>query len=334
MINNLAGEVIKRGGELIPLVIDSSQTNGTGLTNPSICKFNGSIYVSLRNVDYILYVSEQFRTKWGNTYSPFAYFHKDTDARLKTQNFLCKLNLENLHIETDLKIDTSFHDTPPKWSFVGHEDGRLISWNEKLYICGVRRDVKPDGEGRMELCELQHNETECKEISRTRIEPPGARTYCEKNWMPVEDMPFHFVKWTSPTEIVKIESPTDTAATSILIKTQPLIKSDIHRDLRGGSQIIRWKQYRIAITHEVELSTTSQGNRTGKYFHRFIVWDLDWNIISFSDDFTFIGNSSVEFVCGMILHETDLLITFGHLDNSAYLLKMPLTVFSELLNLK
>lgn len=44
-----------------------------------------------------------------------------------------------------------------------------------------------------------------KETERSRIEPP-TKSYCEKNWMPILDMPFHYVKWTSPTEVVKVNT--------------------------------------------------------------------------------------------------------------------------------
>ncbi len=35
------------------------------------------------------------------------------------------------------------------WSFAGLEDGRLVNWNNNIYITGVRRDTTDYGQGRM-----------------------------------------------------------------------------------------------------------------------------------------------------------------------------------------
>ncbi len=333
MIKNLAGIAQQYGGALIPLLINSTHTNGTGLTNPSIHKVDDKLLVNLRNVDYTLYLSEDFRIQWGQTYTPFAYLHKDSDARLKTVNFICELDENSLDIIKHSKVDTSKFDVKPNWSFVGLEDARLVQWDSKLYMCGVRRDVKSDGEGRMEMSEVKLVEGKYVEISRIRIEPPGNPTYCEKNWMPVEDMPYHFVKWTNPTELVKVDPATGSCETALNI-VQSTFTKKCFRDLRGGSQVIRYKDYRIALTHEVTLGETPQKNKVGAYYHRFVAWDLDWNAVAASEDFVFIGNSSVEFACGMVLHEDNFLISFGYHDNAAYLFKMPTAFFDILLNLK
>ena len=55
----------------------------------------------------------------------------------------------------------------------------------------------------MELCEIQYIDGQYKEVSRDRINPPEF-THLEKNWMPILDMPFHFVRWCNPLEIIKV----------------------------------------------------------------------------------------------------------------------------------
>ncbi len=333
MIANLVRQAQEHGGKLIPLVIDASETSGTGLTNPTIYKVHDKLLVGLRNVDYTLYLSEDFRIQWGQTYTPFAYLHKDSDARLKTVNFMCELDADSLDIVKYSKVDTSKLDVKPNWSFVGLEDARLVMWDGKLYMCGVRRDVKSDGQGRMEMSEIKKVKDTYREVSRMRIEPPGAPTYCEKNWMPVDDMPYHFIKWTNPTELVKVDPVTGKCETVLNI-AQSVFTEKCFRDLRGGSQVIRYKDYRIALTHEVTLGETPQKNKVGAYYHRFVVWDLDWNAVAASEDFVFIGDPSVEFVCGMVLHDGNFVISFGYHDNAAYLLQMPTAFFDDVLNLK
>jgi FkbM family methyltransferase len=322
-VKNLVKQVISNGGSITPLIIPSSETNGTGLMNPSIYNDNGKLILNLRHVNYTLYHCEGeqlFINRWG----PLAYLNPENDIKLRTNNFFCELS-DDFSIKSHSKVNTLKHDIEPVWEFIGLEDGRVVRWDDKLYLCGVRRDVKENGEGRMELSELSSGKLFTKEINRSRIEPPNdPNSYCEKNWMPVTDMPYHFIKWTNPTELVKVDSITNTSETVIL-------KDGVgkHLNLRGGSQVIPYKNKRICIIHECDLFKNKLEQKDAKYTHRFIIWDKDWNIEHISDPFSFMGGE-VEFCCGIAEHKDNLLITFGFQDNAAYLLKMPKTFFDNL----
>jgi len=247
VINNLSKLVLDNGGSITPLVVPSSETNGTGLMNPSIYDDGGKLILNLRHVNYTLYHCENeqlFPNRWG----PLVYLNPENDITLRTNNFFCELN-DDLTIKSHTKIDTSKHDITPVWEFIGLEDGRLVRWNDKLYLCGVRRDVKTNGEGRMELSELIVENSKVKEVKRSRIEPPNdPNSYCEKNWMPIVDMPFHFVKWTNPTEIVKVDPETNKSETVVLKNS-----TGQHWNLRGGSHVIPYKGKHICIIHECDL---------------------------------------------------------------------------------
>jgi FkbM family methyltransferase len=165
----------------------------------------------------------------------------------------------------------------------------------------------------MELSELKKH----KEVKRSRIEPPNdPNSYCEKNWMPVIDMPYHFVKWANPTELVKVDPKTNTSETVIL-------KEGVgqHQNLRGGSQIIPYGDDRICIIHEVDLWKNKLEQKDAKYTHRLVMWDKDWNIKHISEPFSFM-DGEIEFCCGLAEYKGDLLITFGFQDNAAYILKV------------
>jgi hypothetical protein len=323
MIENFVKEVIKEGGFLKPLLIPAETINGEGLTNPSIYIKDGKILLNLRHVNYLLYHAEnnqKFQNIWGG---PLAYLNPEDNITLTTVNYLCTLNPDTLEIQQVSKVDTSKLDVKPLWEFVGLEDARIVEWDNKLYLSGVRRDTTTNGEGRMELSEIVNN----KEISRKRIEPPTF-SYCEKNWMPVLDMPYHYVKWTNPTEVVKVNPKTNKAKTIFTGKHT----HTLDRDLRGGSQVILYKNYRIALTHEVDLFYTEKGNKDAQYYHRFVVWDKDWNVISMSPEFKFM-TANIEFSCGMAVHNNEILIPFGFQDNTSYLLKIPQDFFEKFLNL-
>jgi hypothetical protein len=219
----------------------------------------------------------------------------------------------------------------PVWEFRGLEDARIFRWDGKLYIAGVRRDLKPNGEGRMDLCEIEVTENAVKEVSRFRIPPPrDPNSYCEKNWMPVLDMPYHFVKWTAPTELVRVDPDKKTCETVKIVDNNPKVR----RDLRGGSQVIHLTDgYRIAMTHEVDLFQSEVGRKDAVYHHRFVLWDHEWNIVKFSKEF-FMMDGSVEFGVGMC-YDNDpsfLLITFGFQDNAAFILRTPVKTVIDFIN--
>lgn len=325
-MNNLAKLALDNGGSIHPLIISPEHNNGLGLMNPSILIDDGKILVNLRAVNYTFYHSEEklFQHQWG----PLTYVHPEDDMHLRTVNYYLELD-ENFVITRVNKIDTSKFDTyKPLWEFVGLEDGRLIRWNGKLYLTGVRRDTTTNGQGRMELSELEVGDDSVTEISRYRIPTPiDPNSYCEKNWMPITNLPYHFVKWTNPTEVVTVDSEND-VCTQIVTKTDHI---PVNRGIRGGSQIIPWGENYIAVTHEVDLFTSEVDRKDAIYRHRFIVWDKDWNIIEYSKDFAFL-DGHVEFSVGMAEYGEDFLITFGFQDNAAYILRIPQKVVEDFIH--
>jgi hypothetical protein len=325
MMNNFAKLALDNGGTIHPLIIPSELTNGLGIMNPSIFIHQNKILVNLRSVNYTFYHSEKklFQHQWG----PLTYVHPENDMHLRTDNYYLELD-ENFNITRYNKVDTSKFDTyEPQWEFIGLEDARIFSWNDKLYLSGVRRDLDTIGTGRMELCEIEVSDNSVKEVSRFRIPPPkDPNSYCEKNWMPIIDKPYHYVKWGNPTEVVKVDPETKTSQTVSL--SNPI---QLPRDLRGGSQVIPIGDYYLACTHEVDLFNSEVGRKDARYYHRFIIWDKSFNIINHSKEFNFMGGH-VEFCVGMARYKGNLLFTFGFQDNAAYLLSVPEKVVEDFIN--
>lgn len=308
---------LDNGGSIHPLIIPSNLTNGTGLMNPAVYNDNGKIIVNLRHVNYTFYHSEKktFQHQWG----PLTYVHPENDMHLRTTNYYLELD-DDLNISRYNKIDTTELDKEPLWDFVGLEDARIFRWEGDLYISGVRRDTTTNGQGRMELSKIIVEEDSVREVSRVRIEPPkDPNSYCEKNWMPIIDMPWHYVKWSNPTEVVKVDHINGTSQTTHLTEFV-----NIPRDVRGGSHVIPLNsnpRYHFALTHEVDLFQSEVGRKDGLYRHRFMIWDEKWQCQGFSRDFSFM-DAHVEFCTGMCYYKGDLLMTFGYQDNAAYLLRV------------
>jgi len=326
METNLVKRVLDAGGIIRPLLVPAEYTEGTGLCNPSVYIDRDRVLVNLRHVQYNLYHNEgrkEFHIRWG----PLNYMHPEDDLKLRTINYLCVLDQE-LNLVKGSRVDTSYLDTTPVWDFIGLEDARVVRWEGKLYLIGVRRDTKTNGEGRMEFSEIEEHSDRVKEISRTRIEPPNdPNSYCEKNWMPIVDQPFTFVKWSNPTEVVQVDLATKTSKT--LHKGTNYAK--VTRDIRGGSQVIPWKDGYMTITHEVDLWFNEVGNKDCQYYHRILTWDREWNLTKVSNEFKFM-TGHVEFTCGLAEYQGDLLITFGFQDNAAYILRTPKKVLEDFID--
>jgi hypothetical protein len=310
-------------GKVFPLILNHKFTNSTGLMNPSIYNDNDKLICIIRNTNYVLYHSE--KKIFNHQYGPLQYVHPEHDERLITTNFLCELNEEYDIVNFSL-INTSNLDKSPQWGFVGLEDARLIKWNKKFYITGVRRDTTENGQGRMELSEIDMNSS--IEISRVRIpSPPDDLSYCEKNWMPILDRPFEYIKWCSPTEIVKFEN-----GISTFTKKSTSFFSEIANS-RGGSQVIPFiindNTYYFTIIHEIHNCPNELNQKDGIYYHRILLWDSDFNIIKYSKLFSFM-NGLIEFCCGACIYHDNVLITFGFQDNAAFLLEINLSVFLNL----
>lgn len=317
-------DTLKSGGKIVPILIPPELSKGTGLFNPSILVQNDKILVNLRHCQYTIYHAE--KNKFEHEYGPLVYLNPEDDITLTTTNYLCVLD-DNLRVQSHTKIDTSLLDVTPIWEFVGLEDVRLVEWDNILYGCGVRRDTTPNGVGRMELSTLEFDGKTAKETNRFRIPAPGADdSYCEKNWMPVIDKPYHYVKWCNPTEVVKVDPEKKTCETVFLGEYTPL-----PYDLRGGSQVIPFDDKYITLIHTVNLFKSEAGRKNAVYRHAFVVWDKDFNFIKATKLFNFMG-ADIEFCAGMAQKEDKMLITFGFQDNAAYILEVPTTLIEEYLN--
>ena len=147
----------------------------------------------------------------------------------------------------------------------------------------------------MELSELEFDGASVKEVSRYRIPgPPPDDEYCMINCTPIEGMPFHLLKWTNVTALMKFD-PTGENETEVFVTTDYISG---YNDMRGGSQVIRHKDGYLTLIHETDLYNSEQGRKNATYRHRFVLWDKDFKNQRFSKLFSFM-NMKIEFCCGL-----------------------------------
>jgi tetratricopeptide (TPR) repeat protein len=317
--SSLSKYVLEKGGSVHSIVVPHSVSKGVATTNASVFVDDKErIFVNLRKTNYTLYYSNKFPDQDG----PLKYLYSDNDINIRSENVVCRLD-DRLNVITADRVDMKLNEDP-NWFYIGLEDARFIEWEGKQYLCGVRRDHILEGKGRMDLSQIEITENGVVEVERFSIPAPGNDdTYCEKNWMPVLDKPFQWVKWSNPTQIVSFDTKTLKTDTVHLEESKTY---RFPRDLRGGSHILPWNDdYYIGVTHECIYSSNDSGRR---YFQRIVVWDRNWNIVCSTRDFTMMGGT-IEFVSGIAYHKNDVLISYGYEDNSSYILRIPREVFDD-----
>lgn len=298
------------------LVIPSVTSGGTCLINPSILIDNDNIIVNLRHIQYT------YPNEHESQFGPLIHVNPENDIPLTTVNYICKLNNDNFVINEYHKVNTSRFGKNFFYRFVGLADARLIKWHDKFYLCGVRVDTNIRGYGRVEMSEIKILDSGVEEVSRLRFQSPGENdTYQEKNWMPILDKPFHFIRWANPTEVVKVD--VNNFSSEIVFHGNHI---QLPAELRGGTQLLSWDEGYLTVTHEINMD-----NARRKYRHRFVYWDKDFTNIKYSKMFSF-TNADIEFACGMTEYHNNLLITFGVQDKSAFIINVPKSLVNKMIN--
>ena len=129
--------------------------------------------------------------------------------------------------------------------------------------------------------------------------------------------------------VKKLNGKAQEKSSKIIHQSQNYLQG--YRDFRGGSQVIPWEGGYITVTHEVDMWHNEVGNKDCHYYHRFLVWDKDWNLVKISKEFKYL-TGHVEFTCGIAEYQGDILITFGFQDNTAYILKTPKKVIQDFID--
>lgn len=326
-IRHFVNYCLTGGSHIKYIPTDIHTSNWPGWCNPSIIwdDANQEFKLNLRNVNHLMSNSPNI---WALEHRLLYSVVKEDGRNLKTRNWIgtCK---DPFNEDFELKLIKT-NEYTPQWEFQGHEDGRLVLWNDILYSTGVRRDDNTTGRGRMELMRLERNGDGWSQARTIKISGPKQdSTYCEKNWMPIKDIPFHWMRIGNPTTICKANESGDIE--DVIIKPHHKCILDQWDMVRGSSQVIPWKDGHIALVHMCEMWWTANDRKVAKYIHAFIEWDKDWNIKRITPTFSF-ADFDIEFSCGLEWKDGIFYIPFAIHDNVPFLLMMPEDLMDRFLN--
>lgn len=316
--NNFVKYCLSHGATVHPMGEAEYEHPIVALCNPSVCVVEDKIISNLRGVNYHLWHSD--RETYNSVYGPTCYITENHDMHLRTENYVGELYKKHTKIN---------NPSPARWEFVGLEDIRLVYWEGKLYATGVRRDYWYKGEGRMVLAEIDLEGNYRNEVI---LEIEGAN-FCEKNWMPVSDLPYHYIRWVNPTQLVRVDPITGSCE---IVKEIPLPATSFvdfeGRQMRGSSQVVRVQDRYIAVIHTVHLEYNEKGEKCKTdYAEQIIVWDTDFNLVYLSEPFYF-ADFTIEFTTGLAYKDGIFYFPFALQDNIPFCIEVPEAVLERYLN--
>jgi glycosyltransferase involved in cell wall biosynthesis len=268
--------------------------------NPSICKApDGGYYVVCRSVNF--------------TQTGAKYFHtNDALGVFRTRNFLVHYDRNFQVLSSPEIVENLVREQYPSCVIEGMEDCRIFSWNDSLWFTCSTFDTNPTGTIQVSLCKLGETPSKENQLQVELLTPLlGPDPYrCEKNWLPfVEDGVLRML-YTSDPLIIYEPDPVTGVLEKVVEQTPPLNLAAF----RGSAGPIPFDGGYLMLIHEVVFLL----DHTRNYLHRFVALDKAFRVKSFSRPFTFFHNG-VEFCCGMIGEEDQLILTVGVEDAAAYL---------------
>ena len=303
-----AKEALKYGGRLN--LVNNGVFKKYGVGNTTLESFNGKIYVSYRVGCYTFLsirnkITYNAKTLWMPNLGEFP------ECTFGCTNVVGVLNKETLEVENQIEYFSDINRG--KNVYTGYEDIRLINWNNKLYAIASKPYAFENNKIPICIVELNNSLGIEKEMC-----------YCindiEKNWMPVEHQPMTFLySSVNPTNVTVC----DWNGNVYLKKKKETNESVFYK---GSSQVREYKDHYVVLTH-VSNNTICDDMNLYRYYHVFLIYDKEWNLVGKSNLFTFMGYS-IEFSNGFLIEDDDVYITFSIYDNISFVIKTN-TVFLD-----
>ena len=239
----------------------------------------------------------------------FQYIIRDPENKVKTKNYWIQME-KNFFKQYELVIDKKC--IKKRNSHIeGLEDMRICKGNQTLYALATSFEYGNYDKPSVCLCLFDKNyngQYYIKEILPTFYKDDE----CQKNWALFYDKGLFAIYSHNPLTILEIDTQTGKSTVSIE-KENPFNLSSI----RGSSSPVKINDDWIMIVHEV------LQRETRKYFHRFIMYDKDWNFKNISLPFYF-EEFFVEFCLSISVDkDKDITIFYSKEDNESKYMKIP-----------
>lgn len=268
--------------------------DGWSAMNPSIASSASGEYLAvIRHVNY--------------RYDNGEYITLDDSRIIKTRNVLVRLD-HNFSVIDAREIDDTICCEVPQFPVHGLEDVRLFSVNNQWMISASIRQHRSDG-----VCEILLGRLDDNVVTSFVIIPSPLPTRHEKNWMPLHQHSRCEWLWNvEPPVRIVVDDITDSFISI------PPVSHLIPTTLRGGSQLIFWRDAWLCVVHDVVWHRVARGHRR-EYRHYFARISSDLTTVTMSRPFLF-EHSGIEFCAGISPAPTGVVVSYGVEDAEARLM--------------
>ena len=304
-MNSLVKYVLENGGKDYNIMYPQHELQGKYCSCNSTCIWtNEGLLINSRAINY--------RKLFQNDDIDYCS-DKANQTYIFNNNGVYSRNLVMMYKNGDFRFlgETEYSPSVCSTYYMGLEDCRFVSWNQKIYAYGTRWDKVQD-KGCICIHELDYGLNPVKEI----IVEPLFNSVCEKNWLAVQDQPFTFIYTVNPTVVIKVDEN----------GKANIIKQEEHRDdlgtefIKGNTPLVRYSENEyISLIHITPHDPNATGN-VYNYYTAFIFFDNDFNVTRKSDWFVF-KSELCEFCCGLSINgDGKVAITYSQFDGVSNLL--------------
>lgn len=287
-------------------------------SNATIIKYNDEYIINIRYVNYVIHnISNQdvnYDGKYNRNESVFISINKYVKLNSSFQEIESKwLDVDFKKADDMINYRNNKYMESTREIVLGIEDIRLYNFNSSIKYMGALR-VDPYTTsivmGDYNYCNLDNYNIINNNNLTYENNCKHHLTRCEKNWSFVDlNNQLYVVYQWYPIQICSIYD-------NSISLTKQIDSPNFFKKMRGSSCASKFNNNIWFLTHIVD--TNLRGNGSGKYFHVFVIFDSDLNLIKYSQPFTF-DNKLIEFCIGLIVEEENILITYSIYDNSSIL---------------
>lgn len=250
----------------------------------------------------------------------FHYDIRDPNRTVRTENYWIEYDLKNNKIEDVYPIENRSTTKKIREAHIkGFEDIRLCVHNNKLYGLAVDWEYGEKNHPSVVLLFFEKDEKERYFIRNVR-HITYQNTKCQKNWTLLsKDSKLYAVYSHHPFTLLELsvleahEKEEKEEKEYTIDKIQYNTNGYDLSEIRGSASpiFIEQKKEWLFLVHEVIFKDTR------KYYHRFLRYDQDWNLIGVSEPFYF-KNFYIEFSLSILYDdEKDMvMIPYSTRDNS------------------
>ena len=165
----------------------------------------------------------------------------------------------------------------------GCEDFRIIHWENKTYAL-YSKIITPFSVYDEHFCEIDKNYNIINDITIK------TQNKIEKNWQPIENIPFECVYSYKPFKTINLKT-----------KNYTEYKNNVcSLNYRGSTQVVSYKDKNICIVH-----LRNETDKYHYYTHYFVIFDNKMNLLKITKPFSFMG-ADIEF-CTYIKNKNNIL---------------------------